>query len=216
MGEELEIEVAGESIILMASGAAYWPRKNSLFIADLHLGKANHFRKAGIPIPLNLQYDNLKKLESELTRSKCREVYFLGDLFHSEWNKSWEVFSQFCEKRYDINFHLVLGNHDILNIEQYLRAGLKVHHEGVLLEPFQLFHHPQDGSDYYRFCGHVHPAVRLKGRGRQSLRLPCFWKKKEELVFPSFGGFTGSVTVSPQNGDEIYVVTKEGPVKIEG
>ena len=37
-------------------------RKNILFLADLHLGKINHFRRSGIPVPSKANDRNLELL----------------------------------------------------------------------------------------------------------------------------------------------------------
>ena len=47
-----EIECAGENILLLSDRALYWPKKKTLLIADVHLGKAEYFRKNGIPVPV--------------------------------------------------------------------------------------------------------------------------------------------------------------------
>ena len=184
----------------------FWPDESILFIADLHLGKANHFRKSGIPIPLRVQESNLEKLQSVIESSACRSIFFLGDLFHSSWNKSWQAFQHIRRDHEHISFHLILGNHDILKEQHYEQAGLEIHPEGLLLGPFELNRHPREESDLYSLCGHLHPAVRLRGKGRQGLRLPCFWKGESQMVLPAFGGFTGHATIQPRVGDEVFVL----------
>ena len=39
--------------------------------------------------------------------------------------------------------------------------------------------------------GHLHPACRIHGRGRDSLRLPCFVSDGRQVILPAFGEFTG-------------------------
>ena len=58
-------------------------RKNTLLLADIHLGKVGHFRKSGIPVPRKVEsvfYDKISKLKNSLNFS---QIIFLGDLFHS-------------------------------------------------------------------------------------------------------------------------------------
>lgn len=206
----LNIDVVGEMLQLLPNGGVFWPNESILFIADLHLGKANHFRKSGIPVPLKVQESNLEKLDDVIRRTSCRSVFFLGDLFHSSWNKSWQAFQYILRDHEDVSFHLVLGNHDILQGDHYDGAGLSVHPEGLVLGPFQLNHHPIDNSELFSLCGHLHPAVRLRGKGRQGVKLPCFWKQPDQMILPAFGGFTGHATIRPKDGDEVFVIA--GPV----
>ena len=69
-------------------------------------------------------------------------------------------------------------------------------------------------------AGHLHPALSLVGKGRQSLKLPCWWYSAERrtLVVPTFGTFTGSVSVKPKEGDACWVTTGDVvvPVTVKG
>ena len=79
----MTIDINGFEFILLYEKALYKPDESLLIIADVHLGKANHFRNSGIPMPANSQmsdYDNLKNLFHKIAP---KQVYFLGDLFHS-------------------------------------------------------------------------------------------------------------------------------------
>ena len=204
----LQIELAGEVVDLLPSGALYSRTNKRVFIADLHVGKANHFRKSGIPIPLAVQQKNIDRLLEVIQQTSCEHVYFLGDLFHSVNNLSWEVLTNALDSLNDIEFHLVKGNHDILDAEQYSKTNLTVHEEGLIVDNFELTHHPMDHKGLrYRLCGHIHPAVRLKGKGRQGLRLKCFWQTEYQMILPAFGGFTGKHTITPIKSDRVFVCT---------
>jgi len=74
-----------------------------------------------------------------------------------------------------------------------------------------LTHHPQQRipEGYYNLAGHVHPAVRLRGFGRQRLRLPCFYFGAQCGILPAFGAFTGLGDLRICEGDRVYVVTAE-------
>ena len=101
----------------------------------------------------------------------------LGDIFHSTYNPEWEHFVQFIRQRNACSFELVPGNHDILDIADYQRAGIKVLPLAHVEEPFVFSHEKIDDlpDQLYCFAGHEHPAIRLIGRGRQKLTLPCFF-----------------------------------------
>ena len=51
MADELPLLRAGEPLVLLGARALYWPARQALLLADLHLGKADVFRRAGIALP---------------------------------------------------------------------------------------------------------------------------------------------------------------------
>ncbi len=56
--------------------------------------------------------------------------------------------------------------------------------------------------------GHVHPGVRLQGKGKQSLSLPCFHFTEKQCIMPAFGEFTGKFIIKPNGKDRVYVIAK--------
>ncbi len=62
MAPELPITLAGESVHLLGARALYWPARDALLIADLHLGKADLFRRSGIGLPSGGTSDDLQRL----------------------------------------------------------------------------------------------------------------------------------------------------------
>ena len=136
-----EVKIFSETLLLLPQKAAFWQKKNVLFLADLHLGKINHFRKAGIPVPAKANDKNLELLIDLLRFTKPDRVICLGDLFHSHYNPEWEVFGEVVKHFRNISFELVLGNHDIMSDIQYSRKGIRVH-DTLRLDPFILTHHP--------------------------------------------------------------------------
>jgi uncharacterized protein len=78
--------------------------------------------------------------------------------------------------------------------------------EPWLLDGLALCHLPQTAPGHYAIAGHVHPAARLAGRGRELVRLPCFFFGGECAILPAFGPFTGMADVEPAQGDRVYVV----------
>ena len=45
----------------------FWEEENTLIIADMHLGKSGHFRKAGIAVPQSIYKADLQRLMSQLS-----------------------------------------------------------------------------------------------------------------------------------------------------
>lgn len=75
----------------------------------------------------------------------------------------------------------------------------------MIQPPFQFTHEPQPGSTYYNICGHIHPAVKLKGKAKNKLTLPCFIFKKYHAIIPAFSSFAGSAIVKPQKNDRVFI-----------
>ena len=201
----LSAEIAGEKLNLLPEKAIWWPRKKSLLIADLHIGKVGHFRKNNIAIPSNAAEQNFHNLESLFIKWSPKKVYFLGDLFHSFYNKEWEKLIFVLAKYPKIKFILITGNHDILNDQHYTNAGIKCHLQ-LGLSPFMLTHHPEDHIGYYNLCGHIHPGVRLRGNAKQYMRLPCFYFTESQGILPAFGSFTGTAVIKAKSGDKVFAI----------
>lgn len=54
------VQWAEESLHLLPEHALWWPAAQTLFIADLHLGKAASYRRLGQPVPTGSTQDNLQ------------------------------------------------------------------------------------------------------------------------------------------------------------
>ena len=200
------IEFGGEQLELHPWGALFWERESLMLLSDLHLGKVTHFRKYGAAVPRGAIQQNFRKLNGLLEYFRPGRDCFLGDLFHSHMNREWGFFESWlggCGTRIE----LVLGNHDIISPVKYERLGVRCF-ETLEQSPFTLTHHPPDPPDGYTISGHIHPAVRLEGPGRQRMRLPCFYVNGRQMVLPAFGTFTGTHVMAPQPGDRICALAE--------
>lgn len=201
------IKILGERFIMHPSGAIFWAEKSILIISDVHLGKISHFRKHGSAVPQNAIAANFQKLSSIVTFFDAKNIFFLGDLFHSALNLEWQLFENWVG---DISAEITLieGNHDIISPVKYEELGIEVVPE-VNIEDFFFTHHPEKRLGKFNFSGHLHPGVKIYGRGRQQLKVPCFFRTQGQLILPAFGEFTGKYIISPQPGDAVFVTTKE-------
>jgi DNA ligase-associated metallophosphoesterase len=179
----------------------YWESQNALLLADLHLGKDLHFRKSGVPVPEEVANETLLKLEALILKFQPQKVFLLGDLFHHKNVKVVQSFNEFCDKFKNIDFTLILGNHDkwILGKTSFNTT------KELLISNILLTHEPQGKENYHNICGHIHPAVKLSGKGKQQINLPCLWHKNSQTILPSFGTFTGNHIIQPQKEDLIFV-----------
>lgn len=211
-------KVAGEELVLHPFKAVFWPKESILLIADLHLGKATHFRKEGIAVPAAVSDTNWDRLTALLLEFKPKRVLILGDLFHSHYNSEWEDFGQLLAQFNQISFELVSGNHDILPAIDYDRINLTVYPESLFITPFWFTHHPIEEhiTEGYNLSGHIHPGVRMKGNGRQYLRLPCFLFGPSQGILPAFGAFTGMATVRPTKRDQVFVIGGDEIIQVSG
>ncbi len=193
---------------LLPNRAVHWADQRILLLADLHLGKINHYRKAGYAVPTKANDENTSVLIDLLTKYQPARMIFLGDLFHSHYNEEWEVLGQVIRHFPHTSFELVMGNHDIMSGLQYERHGMQVHREELQLEGLRLTHEPREEhtDGLYTLSGHIHPGAKLFGLGRQALLLPCFYFGKKQGILPAFGSFTGLYPIKVLKGDQVFVI----------
>ncbi len=205
----LEVSRQGERLMLLPEKALFWPGKKALLIADTHFGKITHFRKAGIAVPGTAAFENLRRFRGLLESYMPEKVYFLGDLFHSELNTEWFGLKSILNAFPRTAFYLIQGNHDILHPHSYENLNFILHTEPLKEGPLLFSHEPlpDTPSGELNVCGHIHPGVRLFGAAKQSMRLPCFFFKQNQLIMPAFGEFTGLYLMKPVPGEEVYVCT---------
>ncbi|MDG1571211.1 ligase-associated DNA damage response endonuclease PdeM [Robiginitalea sp. M366] len=199
--------IGGETLEMHPWGVLYWKARGMLLLSDLHLGKVTHFRKYGAAVPLEALQRNFNRLRHLTDIYRPERICFLGDLFHSHMNREWELFEAWvktCAARLD----LVVGNHDIIDPVRFEALGISCRDQWEI-GPFKLTHHPAESEDRFNISGHIHPAVRLAGAGRQRLRLPVFYLRQRQLILPAFGAFTGTHVVSPEPGERLYALAGE-------
>lgn len=208
-----KITIHNHTFYLYPTGTMYWKERELLFVADVHLGKVAHFRKHGSAVPQDVILKNFELLDTAITSCNPKEICFLGDLFHSSINTEWLYFEKWVERQ-QARITLVSGNHDIINPLRFERIGIEIFEERII-DTFLLTHIPEEREGLYNFCGHIHPGVKLKGLGRQILKMPCFFKKPHQLILPAFGEFTGNFILKPEEGDEVFVVTPDEVILVE-
>mgnify|MGYP003580879199 CR=1 FL=1 len=206
----MEVRLLEEIFELLAQKGLYWRARKILLLADLHLGKINHFRKSGNALPQKANEHNLELLVDVVSQTQPSRIICLGDLFHSHYNPEWEVFGELVRHFSSVSFELVLGNHDIMSERQYERKGIRVY-DTLRIGNFLLTHHPivDVPEELYNMAGHIHPGVQLIGKGRQSVTLPCFYFGKRRAFLPAFGMFTGLARIYPKKDDKVFVVTDD-------
>lgn len=206
----LTITIKNQTLLLSPDRAVFWQEQQALILSDLHIGKGGHFRKAGIPIPGQVQDGDLLRLEGLVKQFHPKKIIVVGDMFHSHENGDLEKFRQWREAHSGLEVILVKGNHDILKTEKYHELGIELVQDGYAIHPFVFSHHPivSDTESNFIFSGHLHPGVALQGAGKQKLKFPCFWFSNQWMVLPAFSRFTGLFLVKPAAGERIVAMVE--------
>ncbi len=208
-----------EHLILSNERSLYWENEKTLIVADLHVGKTGHFRKAGIGVPSGIYKDDLHRLLAQILFFKAERLVIVGDLTHSIANLEMDLFRKWRKDFPLLDVHLAKGNHDILDKKWYEEADIKVHNEPFGINRFLFVHDFRKPKlsvppGHFVFSGHVHPGIKIKGGGRQSLRFPCFYFSKPHCILPAFSRFTGNYTIDPQEGDEVFGIVEKDIMKM--
>lgn len=212
--QTINLQLCGQDLILDAGRSVYWPDQQTLIVSDLHLGKAGHFRKNGVPVPKKIHFSDLQRLDEQVRKYKPDRLIFLGDLFHSDENLEWQDFISWSASHKSVRQILVEGNHDILDEASYAQTVIELVPEWVT-GPFRFTHEPVD-SEVYNIAGHIHPGVRLRGPARQGMVMPCFYFGRMQGILPAFGNFTGSYVLNPKKGDRIFALMEGAIIGLIG
>lgn len=100
---------------------------------------------------------------------------------------------------------LILGNHDILDIDTYKELGINKVYKSLTEDMFLFTHKPFE-SDLINIHRHIHPGIILRGIANQKLKLPCFYFTDKYFCLPAFGGLTGKHTIIPSKNTKVYIV----------
>lgn len=193
MDGRFDFDFGEERWVATPEGALFWPRRNVLIVADLHLEKASWFAHYGQPLPPYDSRATLDKLTSVAARLCPAEIWCLGDSFHdragqSRLDPAAEALLSALAARHRWLF--IAGNHDGLPDGRWGTRSVDEVHEGGLV-----FRHEHDRADPRpQLSGHYHPKTAVAARGR-ALRRPCFACGDRALILPAFGSLTGGLDI---------------------
>ncbi|KKW67593.1 hypothetical protein AAV94_09685 [Lampropedia cohaerens] len=208
--------LAGERVQLFGARALHWPAQRMLVVADLHLGKGDVFRRAGLAVPRGGTRADLWRLQQLLQATDARQLLVLGDFVHgpvadAPWRAQWQ---QWRARHAHIGIDVVAGNHD----RQLRRAagladllGITLHTAPLQRPPFVFAHATEDvpaSIDGYVLSGHLHPVVRLPGLPR----LPVFAFGAGAGVLPAFTQFSGGQPIWPAQYRQWYICAPAGAI----
>lgn len=209
--------ILNNTFLLSHNRCIFWQEERILILSDLHLGKSGHFRKSGIAIPQAVFKEDMQRLVTLLQLFNPAKVIIIGDMFHSSSNKEHEFFLKWRQDFPLLPIHLVKGNHDILKEDWYALADITLHKCELQIGPFVFVHDFKDCTipdSGYIFSGHIHPGITMRGAGRQSLHFPCFYFAINYAVLPAFSKFTGTYTIEPKAGENVFALVEQTVVKI--
>lgn len=225
----MRITTHGQSFDLLAQRAVLWPRRRTLFVADLHLGKPAAFRAAGIPVPDACPAD-LARLSTLIASHAPDRLVILGDFFHARAGRApylLDLIHEWRASHSQLDILLVRGNHDTHAGDPPAHFNFRIHNEPHADSddaPLAFAHFPLVGGSpvpgerlesspsLLTLCGHIHPAVRLTGPAC-SLRADCFLLTPTTFVLPAFGSFTGSKVVSPTTNDRVFIIGEQSVIE---
>lgn len=191
------------------SGALFLTSDRILIVADLHLEKGSSLakrRRTFLP-----PYDTratLARLHEVIGRRRPRTVIALGDTWHDNFGPERldeDDNRQFSSLLDLAEFMFIGGNHD----HQLRQQGRHSIVNELVLGNLLLRHEPNIGARF-EIAGHLHPAAKIKGRGR-ALRRRCFVASENRIILPAFGAYTGGLNVcdnvfAPLFPDQDFIV----------
>jgi DNA ligase-associated metallophosphoesterase len=214
----LAISVAGAALHLLPERALWYAAERTLFVADVHWGKAAAFRAARVPVPMGTTSRDLARLSTAIQGTGAEHLVVLGDLLHARAGRHDETLRTIAEWREQhamLRITLVRGNHDQHAGDPPRELGIECTDEPLVVGPFVGVHEPHERTDGYVLGGHLHPNVTVRGRGRQSLRLPAFVFGPQRGVLPAFSSFTGGGMYEFVPGDRNYVIAGDEVVPLD-
>lgn len=210
MAVELAITLGGEQAVLLGQRALWLPQHQALLIADLHLGKADVFRRAGIALPSGGTQGDLLRLQQLVDHTGCRQLWILGDMLHgplhdAAWLQHW---LHWRGRQRGLQLHLLRGNHDRVASAEMLQLDV---HDHARLGSFVLRHEPMADESAHVLAGHLHPQIALPGMAR---RFPAFWLQHGITILPAFSRFTAGIVPQLRAGEQLIACVEGSMVPL--
>jgi uncharacterized protein len=189
------LHLAGERLMLDPSGAAFWPARNMLILADLHLEKGSAAAGRGRLLPPYDSRATLDRIAVLLRRYSPARLLALGDSFHDAEGAARlaaEDRARLAHMAQSIGFIWVLGNHDP-RLPDSLPGEVAASWSDGRLH----FRHAAEmaSATETEICGHHHPKASVPVRGTKVTR-PCFITDgHRRLMLPAFGAYTGGLDI---------------------
>jgi DNA ligase-associated metallophosphoesterase len=208
------LSIRGQTVELLGGRGVYWRDADTLFIADVHLGKAQTLQFLGAPVPATaILRSQLAELSTLIDSCGAHRVIVLGDLLHAPAGLTDDLVSTVGDwiKKSSAAWELVPGNHDRRIDTVAPQWNLTIRDEVVDEGPFRFVHHAlEQNATQFTWSGHLHPAVTLGSRADR-IRLPCFRVSPDRCILPAFSRFTAGASFEPEKGERLFAIA-EGQV----
>lgn len=181
------------AIVPDLSGALFLPEERTLIVADLHLEKGSSFAMRGVMLPPYDTSATLAALAAAILRLQPARVIALGDSFHdrqAEARLAPQTLAALKALQQGRDWLWITGNHDP-------SIGARVGGESadaIMLGGVTFRHEPDPAETGYEVAGHLHPAAKLRMRGR-ALRRRCFALSPRRCVMPAMGAYAGGLNL---------------------
>jgi hypothetical protein len=190
---EIRTRIADTEVTIDSSGALYLPASRTLVVSDLHLEKASAFARRGTFLPPYDSGATLLLLAALMLKRNPRRVVSLGDSFHDS-----DGYARLADPdrarlltlQRGREWIWISGNHDP-KLPTDIGGDVAVE---VTLEGLTFRHEPLPGAAKGEVAGHLHPAAKVRGRGR-SVRCRAFATDGARMVLPAFGVLSGGLNV---------------------
>lgn len=209
---EQNINFSNEDLILTNQRVVHWPRKNILILSDLHLGKAAHFRRNGIQIPVQISLHDLNRLNLLINYFQPKQILIVGDLIHAGTNKELDYFKDLIQNQHQSEFILIKGNHDRISESKLNYLGIFQIYKELIIDDLHFIHQPENNKNL-TISGHIHPGVTVQFATKR-MRFPCYALNENQLILPAFSAFTGLDTSSCLENQFCYAFHEEGIFKM--
>jgi DNA ligase-associated metallophosphoesterase len=209
MKDTVEIELLGEEFLIMPQRGLYWIKEKTLIISDPHFGKDSSFRSQGVYVPEDTSVESLDRLDNMIEKLDPFNLLILGDFYHNIDSRSPATDDHLIEWRNNnsqIAIKLVRGNHDLHAGDPPDYLKIESVDAPIRFGKFLFSHNASESKNLYNIHGHLHPAVKLRGKAKQVLRLPCFLFTEDHAVIPAFGSFTGNHLIYPRQSDRVFCI----------
>lgn len=181
------------AIVPDLSGALWLPEERTLVVADLHLEKGSAYAARGLMLPPYDSATTLAALSAAILRRQPRRVVALGDSFHDSAGCSRlvpEALASLRALQAGRDWLWITGNHDPL-IDAAMGGDSAAE---ITIGGVRLRHEPSAGETGFEIAGHLHPAAKVRLRGR-AVRRRCFALSARRCVMPAMGAYAGGLNL---------------------
>ncbi len=189
------LDLLGERLFGLPSGAAWWPTMRTLIVADLHFEKGSSFARRGALLPPHDTGATLARLAADVAALAPAHVISLGDAFHdAEGPERMDAADRAALEALQAGraWSWIDGNHD---------AGVRVDIGGARFDelavgPLVFRHEPRRRAEAEgEVAGHLHPAARVRVASG-TVRRHCFARDGRRLMLPAYGAYAGGLNIA--------------------